>query len=84
MENIKNVYNGSELESVLKEIIKTKEATTIIFHEDEYGFEDEDIIIEVTYNTSEDCFNVTTEGTTTRTFHSKWTFKDYVCTVCGW
>lgn len=75
-----NVYDGTGLANVLKEIVITKETTTMTFHEDLFGFPEDTIDIKVEYN---DKYNVTVYGET-KTFTSEWTFKDYVYAICGW
>lgn len=86
-----NVYDGTELANALKVIVNTKEDTKIIFHEDLFGFSNDEIHIQVEIDNFGD-YVITThevlEGVETkpktRTMHSDWTFQDYVFAVCGW
>lgn len=81
-----NVYTRSELEKALADIITEYREATIIFHEDLFGFEDEDITIDITVD--EDGFHAVANSVDWHnkkaTIHSSWTFKDWVCAVCGW
>lgn len=88
---VKNVYNGEELANALKVIVATKEHTKIIFHEDLFGFNEDEIHIEVEVDkfgeyivTTFDVMSTVTTTPVTRTFTSSWNFKDYVWAVCGW
>ena len=90
MENVKNVYNGTELSLALKEVVITKQPTTIIFHETLFGFTEDEIHINVVYNngeyviTTHEVLEGETTKPTTRTMHSDWNFKDYCWAICGW
>ena len=84
---MENVYTGEELANVLKGIVETEQPTTIIFHEDLFGFCDDIITIKVKVDT--DGYHVKANGvdwndTKYKTFHSSYNFKDYVWALCGW
>ena len=87
---IKNVYSGEELANVLKEIVETKQHTKVIFHEDLFGFDEDEIHLEVEHDgdqyiiTSFDVMSTVTTKPVTKTMHSDYTFKDYCWAVCGW
>lgn len=82
MVKVKDIYNFEQLQELLNEVVRTKQETTIIFHEDEYGFPGEEISAHLSF--SSDDYHVQTEEFGFKTFTSKWTFKDYVFAVCGW
>ena len=79
---IKNVYNDEQLRYALLEMIENKEAVKIIFHEDEYGFPEDQIEVNITYGQGR--YHVETVEWGMKHFVSEWTFKDYVFAVCGW
>ena len=79
---IKNVYNGEQLRHALLEAVEYKEVVKIIFHEDEYGFPEDQIEVNVSY--SEGRYHVETAEFGLKHFVSARTFKDYVFAVCGW
>ena len=91
MENVKNVYNGQELTKVLNNVIKTKKTTKIVFHEDLFGFSNDEIHILIKFDkfgdwivTSHDVLDGYSTKDNTKTFTNDWNMKDYVWAVCGW
>lgn len=81
-----NVYNGTELKNALNQVIATGTDTTIIFHETEFGFEDEDIVIDITVD--ENGFHAVANSVdwNNKAFNteSKWSFSEWCLAVCGW
>ena len=91
MKNVQNVYNWDELQKVLKNVIKTQETTKLVFHEDEFGFSEDEIHFTITFDkfgdwivTHNDVIETHSTKSVTKTFHNKWNMKEYVEAVCGW
>ena len=91
MKNVKNVYNWDELQKVLKNVIKTQKTTKLVFHEDEFGFSEDEIHFTITFDkfgdwivTHNDVIGTNSTKMVTKTFGNKWNMKEYVEAVCGW
>ena len=91
MKNVQNVYNWDELQKVLKNVIKTQKTTNLVFHEDEFGFSEDEIHFTITFDkfgdwivTHYDVMETVSTKSVTKTFHNKWNMKEYVEAVCGW
>ena len=80
-----------ESKKVLKNVIKTQKTTKLVFHEDEFGFSEDEIHFTITFDkfgdwivTHNDVIGTNSTKMVTKTFHNKWNMKEYVEAVCGW